>query len=146
MNYGIEDPTQLDEIDNLLNNFLVETGGQCVLLIDTAGNRISQSDDRKCSYDLVAFPALAAGNYATVDSLAKIVGEPEFSLLYHKGEKVSIHFSKVSEDLLIINIFDNKISLGLLRLKVSEVIKEIRSICQPAEAENCLGAVMNSSG
>jgi predicted regulator of Ras-like GTPase activity (Roadblock/LC7/MglB family) len=56
------------------------------------------------------------------------VGESEFSLLFHKGEKSSIHFSKVNEDTLLITMFNKDISLGLVRLKVAETIKDINHI------------------
>jgi len=56
------------------------------------------------------------------------VGESEFSLLFHKGEKSSIHFSKANEDTLLITMFNKDISLGLVRLKVSEVLKQINQI------------------
>jgi predicted regulator of Ras-like GTPase activity (Roadblock/LC7/MglB family) len=131
MNYGIEDPEQLEKIDRCLQEDLIDKGVQCSLLIDTAGNTISKCLADNCRYDTYALAAVAAGNFATVDSLAKIVGESEFSLLFHKGENVSIHFNKVSEEILLINIFDNNISLGLLRLKAKSVSQKIKLLCRP---------------
>ena len=130
MNYGINDPSQIEAIDNILKDNLINSGVKCALLIDTAGNTISKCDDSESNYDTTAFAAIAAGNFATVDSLGKIVGETDFSLLYHKGEKVSIHFSKVSEELLLLAIFSNETSLGLLRLKVNDVIHKVKSVCK----------------
>lgn len=133
MNYGINDPSQIEAIDMILEANLINCGVKCALLIDTAGNTISESKDSETSYDTTAFAAIAAGNFATVDSLGKLVGESEFSLLYHKGKQVSIHFSKVNEELLLLTIFGNEISLGLLRLKVKDVIHRIQSICNSNE-------------
>ena len=58
------------------------------------------------------------------------VGEEEFSLLFHKGKKENIHFSRVAEDFLMVSIFGNEVSLGFLRLKVAETIKNIKSILE----------------
>ena len=58
--------------------------------------------------------------------MAKIIGEDDFSLLFHKGEKESIHFSRVSEDLLLLNIFGKDVSLGFLRLKVAEAVRKLK--------------------
>ena len=44
---------------------------------------------------MYSLAALAAGNFGAVDAMAKIVGEEEFSLLFHKGEDENLHFSKV---------------------------------------------------
>ena len=130
MNYGIENQDQLEAIDNVLQMDLIHSGVQCAILIDTAGNTISSCNDGTNNYDTYAFSALAAGNFATVESMAALAGEAEFSQLFHKGERISIHFCKVNNDLLLINIFDNQISLGLLRLKVSETIEKINMICR----------------
>ena len=123
MNYGIESQSQLEAIDKLLQADLIHSGIKCAILIDTAGNTISSCNDGKGKYDTYAFAALAAGNFATVESMAQLAGETEFSQLYHKGENVSLHFCKINEDLLLINIFDNSMSLGLLRLKATEINK-----------------------
>lgn len=142
MNYGIHSQQQLEAIDAILAEDLVAAGVQCVLLIDTAGNTISKCSNPQCSIDVSALPAVAAGNFSTVESMAKMVGEPEFSLLYHKGEKMSIHFSRVNQDLLLINIFDNSFSLGLLRMKGCEVILKINKVCQPAMVGAFAGQAM----
>lgn len=72
--------------------------------------------------------ALAAGNFGAVSAMANMIGEQDFSLLFHKGEEESIHFSKVMEDFLLITIFGGDISLGFVRLKVTESIGKIGKI------------------
>ncbi len=119
---------QLDAIDEVLCANLIEAGIDHVIFIDMAGNTIAKHDNGKKSLDSVAFAALAAGNFAAVDAMAKLVGESEFSLLFHKGEESSIHFSKVSDDTILITMFTKDISLGLIRLKVGEAIKQINKI------------------
>jgi len=119
---------QLDAIDEVLCANLIEAGIDHVIFIDMAGNTIAKHDNGKNSLDSVAFAALAAGNFAAVDAMAKLVGESEFSLLFHKGEESSIHFSKVSDDTILITMFTKDISLGLIRLKVGEAIKRINKI------------------
>jgi len=119
---------QLDAIDNEIQTNLISAGIDHVLLVDMAGNTIAAHDNGKSSLDSTAFAALAAGNYAAVDAMAKLVGESEFSLLFHKGEKASINFSKINEDTLLITMFNKEISLGLVRLKVSETVDKISTI------------------
>jgi predicted regulator of Ras-like GTPase activity (Roadblock/LC7/MglB family) len=119
---------QLDSIDELIKENLISVGLDDVIFIDMAGNTIAKHDNGESQLDATAFAALAAGNYAAVDAMAKMVGESEFSLLFHKGENSSIHFSKVNEDTLLIVMFNQDISLGLVRLKVEETIKQINTI------------------
>ena len=119
---------QLKAVDKVISTGLIEAGIDYVLFIDMAGNTISKHDNGKNRLDSIAFAALAAGNFATVDAMAQLVGESEFSLLFHKGKKSSIHFSKVNDDTILITMFTKNISLGLVRLKVSEAIKQINKI------------------
>jgi predicted regulator of Ras-like GTPase activity (Roadblock/LC7/MglB family) len=121
---------QLDRIETILQDDLVESGVHSVLLIDLAGNIIAHRDNGNCDHDVYSLSALASANFAAVDTMAKIVGEEEFSLLFHKGENESIHFSKVSNEFLLIAIFGKKVTLGLLRLKVAEAIEKINTIIQ----------------
>ena len=120
--------TQLDAIDKSIITNLMEAGLDNVIFMDMAGNTIAKHDNGKSHLDSTAFAALAAGNFAAVDAMAQLVGESEFSLLFHKGEKSSIHFSKVNDETLLINMFSKDISLGLVRLKVAQTIKEIHEI------------------
>lgn len=119
---------QLDAIEDILKKELIDVGVQCVFLIDMAGNIIADLHEGEVIHDIYSLAALAAGNFGAVSAMAKIIGEDEFSLLFHKGKKENIHFSKVSQDFLLITIFGNLVSLGFLRLKVTEAIEKIKHI------------------
>lgn len=127
MNYGISQE-KLGKVDGFLTEGLIDAGVQCAIIIDMAGNTIAKRDDGKCKYDMFSFAALAAGNFAAVDAMAKIIGEQEFSLLFHKGQQASIHFSKINDELLLITLFGRELSLGFLRLKVAGVVEKIKDL------------------
>ncbi len=119
---------QIESIENILQEELIDLGVQSVILMDLAGNVIVNLESGDASHDVYSLAALAAGNYGAVSAMANIIGEQEFSLLFHKGEEESIHFSKVVEDLLLLTIFNKNVSLGFLRLKVAEAIKRIQNV------------------
>ena len=128
MNYGVVSQEQLEQIDQILSEKLIKIGVDCVIIIDMAGNIITAKENGKTKYDVYSFAALAAGNFATVDAMAKLVGENEFSLLFHKGTESNIHFSKIDDELLLITMFGKNISLGFLRLNVVEAIERIKKL------------------
>jgi predicted regulator of Ras-like GTPase activity (Roadblock/LC7/MglB family) len=117
---------QLDNIEEVMQQDLVDIGVRCVFLIDMAGNIIANRDDGKIKHDVYSLAALAAGNFGAVSAMAKIIGEGEFSLLFHKGKRENIHFNKIITDFLLITIFSNDLSLGFLRLKVNEAAEKIK--------------------
>ncbi len=129
MDYTVDlDKKQFEDIEGVLAEELIELGVRCVLLIDLAGNIIVNLDDGDLEHDIYSLAALAAGNFGAVSAMAKIVGEEDFSLLFHKGESESIHFSKIDDELLLVTIFGKDVSLGFLRLKVTEATKKIKEI------------------
>lgn len=122
------DEKQLDSIELILTEHLISLGVKLTLLIDLAGNILASLDDGETNFDIYSLAALAAGNFGAVSAMAEIIGEDGFSLLFHKGEKNSIHFSKTKEDLLLVTVFGEDVSLGFLRLKVTEAIKKIQDL------------------
>jgi predicted regulator of Ras-like GTPase activity (Roadblock/LC7/MglB family) len=127
MDFTIElDEKQFEDIENILFKDLIELGVSCVLLIDLAGNILINLDNGKVKHDVYSLAALAAGNFGAVSEMARIIGEDDFSLLFHKGQNESIHFSRITQDLLLLTIFGTDVSLGFLRLRVAEAIEKIQ--------------------
>jgi len=128
---------QLDKIEQILLTDLIASGVHCVLLIDFAGNIIAQGDNGRSRIDVHSLAALSAANFGAVEAMAKIVGQKEFALLFHKGETGSLYFSKVNDELLIISVFGKEIVLGLLRMKVADTILKIQQIWKSREKTGC---------
>jgi predicted regulator of Ras-like GTPase activity (Roadblock/LC7/MglB family) len=122
------DGEQLDKIYDTLKSTLIDIGVETAMLLDTAGNVITTVDDGVDRHDIYSLAALAAANFSAMRSMVKIVGEEEFSLLFHKGQKENIYLSSVSDDFLLFVIFNNDMTLGLLRLKVAKVIGDLIGI------------------
>jgi predicted regulator of Ras-like GTPase activity (Roadblock/LC7/MglB family) len=122
------DQELLEKAEAILEEDLIESGVIIALVVDMAGHIVANSRSEGCSHDVYSLAALAAGNFGAVNAMAKIVGEEEFSLLFHKGQDENLHFSKINEELLLITTFGNDVSLGFLRLKIAEAIERIRGL------------------
>jgi len=124
-------PAQLSDIEAVLVEDLLDVGVHSVTLIAMTGNIISTVDNGENKLDLYSLAALAAGNFGAVSTMAGLIGEEEFSLLFHKGKKENIHFSKVTDEFLLITIFGKEVSLGFLRLKVAEATEKLVAALKP---------------
>ena len=120
------DQEQIEKTETILETELAANGVKVALLVDLAGHIIAKSCSEDRNQGVYSLAALAAGNFGAVNAMAKIVGEDEFSLLFHKGQDENLHFSKVNNELLLITVFGNDVSLGFLRLKIAEAIERIR--------------------
>jgi predicted regulator of Ras-like GTPase activity (Roadblock/LC7/MglB family) len=56
------------------------------------------------------------------------LGEEEFTLLFHKGKNENVYFSAVGEHVIMVTLFDDKTSLGLIRLQINKIIDELSII------------------
>ncbi|QJA06716.1 roadblock/LC7 domain-containing protein [Thermosulfurimonas marina] len=120
-------PEKVTRLEKLLEDYLISAGVSLALLIDEAGNiLVSQGSSREV--DTTALAALAAANFGATNQIAKILGEEDFSILYHKGKKDNIHLSKIREDLILVTVFTDEVPLGLVRLKVSQLAKELEKV------------------
>jgi predicted regulator of Ras-like GTPase activity (Roadblock/LC7/MglB family) len=94
-----------------------EANANVVFLVDKNGQLIASSGDTS-RIDTTSLASLTAGNIAATGGLANIIGEKEFSILFHEGEKDHIHISLVGNRVILVVIFDSRTSLGLVRLRV----------------------------
>ena len=117
----------LEKIQDCLKRVLVKSGAHTILLIDRSGQLISDCGDQ-APEDSVALAALVAANFGATAAIAKMLGERDFSLLFHKGKEENIHFASLGEDLLLVTVFDNNASLGLVRLHTEQAIRDLTQI------------------
>lgn len=114
----------LNDIREYLASEVMTEGISSVLVIDNAGTLIVNMGD-KIDMDVVSLAAVAAANFAATEKIARLIGESDFVLLFYKGHNESFHFTRIGKEYIIVTIFDNALSLGLLRLKISEVAQEL---------------------
>jgi len=71
-------------ISAVLQNFLAESAAVDALLIDRSGQLLAQGGPDG-SLDTVSLSALAAGAFSSTAAMARLIGEPEFTMLFHQG-------------------------------------------------------------
>ena len=114
-------------IEELLQFFLQESNARCALLVDRAGQLITTAGESP-EFDPTAFASLAAADFSANDQLASMIGENEFSSLFHQGEKESMFLADVARRVIFVALFDNRATLGMVRLKAKGVVRELSEI------------------
>lgn len=120
-------PEDHQKMQTVLARLRTEANAKFVFLVDRNGLQMAVSGDVH-AIDTTALSSLAAGNVAATDSLAKLLGEQEFSVLFHEGERDNLHISLVGEKGILVVIFDERSSLGLVRLRVKKAGAELGRI------------------
>jgi predicted regulator of Ras-like GTPase activity (Roadblock/LC7/MglB family) len=116
-------------IKEIISRLRVEANAKIVFLVDKNGQQIAANGDLE-SVDTTSLASLTAGNVAATDGLARLIGEKEFSILFHEGEKDNIHISIVGQRVILVVIFDDRSSLGLVRLRVRKASMELEKVFQ----------------
>ncbi len=124
---------EINQIDALISKMLKGAEAKCALLVDKDGHLITRQGFTH-SLDTTALAALLAGSFASTKEIAKLVGEPEFSVLFHQGKKDHIHMSLVGERSILVVIFDDRTTIGMVRLYAKETAAELARIFEQIKA------------
>lgn len=111
----------------LLEKLLRESNSKVIFLVDKNGQLIAATGET-ANLDTTSLASLTAGNIAATGGLAKLIGEKEFSILFHEGEKDNIHISIIGGRVILVVIFDQRSSLGLVRLRVKKASTELAAV------------------
>jgi len=119
-------------IDRILADFLAESSATEALLIDRGGQLLASSG--KSSFDTVSIGALAAGAFSSTSAIASLLGETEFSVLFHQGARESIHVSTVDDQTILLAIFGERTTVGMVRLFAKEASRAIQAVLEAGRA------------
>jgi len=111
-------------IDAVLARFLGDSNSAAVLLIDRSGQPLAEAGTAR-TLDIGSIGALAAAAFASTAALARLLGESEFSVLFHEGVKESMHVCTVDEQTILLAIFDERTTVGMVRLFAREAAASI---------------------
>lgn len=120
-------PEELQRIDRLLHDFVSEAGARCALLIDRAGRAVTAFGETE-GLDETSFASLAAADFDASDQLAGLLGEEEFSALYHQGVAGSMYLSEIGASAILAAVFDRRTTLGMVRLKTRQVVPRLEAL------------------
>ncbi len=109
----------VEEIDKVLDEFLRLSESRCALLIDKEGHLVTRKG-LTASLDIDTISALVAGSFAATKEMARLLGEEEFSVLFHQGKKDNIQLTLIGERTLLAVIFDDRTTVGMVRLYATE--------------------------
>jgi len=118
---------EFQEINEVIGRLLKEANAKVIFLVDKNGQLISGVGETE-RFDTTSLASLTAGNIAATGGLAKLIGEKEFSILFHEGEKDNLHISIVGGRVILVVLFDSRSSLGLVRLRVKKSSDELSAI------------------
>jgi predicted regulator of Ras-like GTPase activity (Roadblock/LC7/MglB family) len=121
-----EEHQRIVEVCDALNR---DASAKAVFLVDKNGQLLGSSGET-ASLDTTSLASLTAGNIAATGGLAQLLGEKEFGIQFHEGEKDNVHISLVGQRVILVIIFDQRSSLGLVRLRARKSTRDLEVVLE----------------
>jgi predicted regulator of Ras-like GTPase activity (Roadblock/LC7/MglB family) len=118
---------EYEQLKLVITRLCADANAKFVFLVDKSGQQIAAHGEM-INLDTTSLASLTAGNVAATDGLAHLIGERGFPVLSHEGERDNIHISIVASRVILVVIFDERSSLGLVRLRVKRATAEMNMI------------------
>ena len=116
-----------NRISEHLTELLRESDARSAMVVDRTGQLLANAGEA-LSFDATVFASLTAADFSANDQLAKMIGEPEFASLFHQGKKESMYLADVGRRLILVVLFDQRTTVGLVRLRVKQTVEDLSKL------------------
>lgn len=127
----------------VIGRLVREANAKGVFVVDRNGQLIAEAGEVR-GIDTTSLASLVAGSIAATGGLAKIIGEQDFPVHFHQGVKDNLHITMVANKWILVVVFDERSSLGLVRLRVKKATADMNKVFEDlqkkAEAEAASGS------
>jgi predicted regulator of Ras-like GTPase activity (Roadblock/LC7/MglB family) len=117
------------QITAVIDRLVREANAKSIFLVDKNGQLVANCGELK-NIDTAGLASLTAGNFAASGGLAKLLGEKEFPVHFHQGQRDNLHMSLVGDRTILVVVFDERSSLGLVKLRVKKANDELAAILE----------------
>ena len=118
---------ELAQINAVCEQLHLDSNAKAVLVIDKNGQAMAAAGEVE-HLDVTSLSSLIAGNIAAAGGIASLLSEKEFAGQFHEGERTKVVYTVVDGRLILVVLFDDRSSLGLVRLRVKRAAGELVNI------------------
>jgi predicted regulator of Ras-like GTPase activity (Roadblock/LC7/MglB family) len=116
-----------DRLEDICDRLVRDALAKAIFVIDTDGQLITETGESD-DIDTTSFASLIAGSTAATGGIADMLGEERFPVHFHEGDQTHLHVSVIRDALILVVIFDDRSSLGLVRLRVKRAYREMEQV------------------
>ncbi|MCA9323006.1 MAG: roadblock/LC7 domain-containing protein [Planctomycetes bacterium] len=117
----------IEQIGKVMRELLSLSAAKSALLIDKEGHMVAREGAVR-TFDTDSLSALVAGSFAATREMAHLLGEEEFSVMFHQGQRDNIQLTLVDDTTILTVIFDDQTQLGMIRLYTHEAVKQLQDV------------------
>jgi len=124
--------SEFREIQDSIAKLVRLAKARVVFVVDKNGQLIAAGGDVD-QLDTTSLASLTAGNIAATGGIAKLLREREFATQFHEGKDAQIFMQLVGNRVILVVIFGVDSSVGLVKLRVRQTMKELIAVFDSLE-------------
>jgi len=128
-------PDDEDALRRAMERLLQESAAHSAMLVDRGGQLLVQAGARP-EFDATTFATLTAADFSANDQLARLLGETDFTSLFHQGERESMLVADIARRAILVVLFDSRTTLGLVRLRLRPVVEDLARVVEAMMARD----------
>ena len=128
-------PEDEDALRRGMERLLQESSAHSAMLVDRGGQLLVQAGDRP-AFDATTFATLTAADFSANDQLARLLGETDFTSLFHQGERESMLVADIAGRAILVVLFDSRTTLGLVRLRLRPAVQDLARVVEAMMARD----------
>jgi len=128
-------PDDEDALRRGMERLLQESAAHSAMLVDRGGQLLVQAGARP-AFDATTFATLTAADFSANDQLARLLGETDFTSLFHQGERESMLVADIARRAILVVLFDSRTTLGLVRLRLRPVVEDLARVVEAMMARD----------
>ncbi len=132
-------------VEDVLSDMLIRSEAEAVFLCNKGGYILAESvmEDYEHNDNIAA---LAAGSFFATREIARLVGEPEFRHVLHRGDSKSIFMQSSGADFLTVVVFGEQSNPGLVKLCADELCVSLDAIMAEAADADSVQDALQAAG
>jgi predicted regulator of Ras-like GTPase activity (Roadblock/LC7/MglB family) len=128
----------------IVQKLVRDASAKGVFVVDRNGQLIAEAGEVR-GIDTTSLASLTAGSIAATGGLAKIIGEEDFPVHFHQGQRDNLHITMVDKRVILVVVFDDRSSLGLVRLRVKKAGAELAKVFEDVQKKSEIAQTRGAS-
>jgi len=118
-------PEDIERLNAVLSQLATKANLLLAVLINKDG-RLLSSQGSLDNIDIVSMAALVAGNSASTLAIANLMGEREFSTMYHQGKDKHIYIAAVDDNTFLALVFDDRTNIDRVKVFARQFDRQLK--------------------
>ncbi len=129
---------EANQLKGICEQLVRDALAKAIFIVDPDGQLIAATGET-AGIDTTGLASLVAGATAATGGLANMLGEEEFPVHFHEGTRNHLHISLIRSQLILVVIFDERSSLGLVRLRVKRAYSQMEDVLESLKKKAAAG-------